>query len=239
ADGRARAITAHADGALSSVQCSVLRDDHAVRRHWQPTSVRPAQMGDGGARRAWPVRVVAAQNDRRHWARGEGPGEAARRTLSRRLQTPVGVGDLCLDPAVPRSDAVDEARAVLDSIPRLVLEEIRDDPCRPREGPGSAPRHAARNQEARPDYKTGVVLLYEALGIPCVPVALNSGLFWPRRSLLRRPGTIVVEFLDPIPPGLPKAEFLSRLTESIETATNRLLAEAKAKEPASSPAVNL
>jgi len=101
------------------------------------------------------------------------------------------------------------------------------------------PEGTRRPPGAPPDYKTGVVLLYEALGIPCVPVALNSGLFWPRRSLLRRPGTIVVEFLDPIPPGLTKSEFLSRLIESIETASNRLLAEAKAKEPASSAAVNL
>jgi 1-acyl-sn-glycerol-3-phosphate acyltransferase len=101
------------------------------------------------------------------------------------------------------------------------------------------PEGTRRPPGAPPDYKTGVVLLYEALGIPCVPVALNSGLFWPRRSLLRRPGTIVVEFLDPIPPGLPKSEFLSRLIESIETASNRLLAEVKAKEPASSAAVNL
>ena len=101
------------------------------------------------------------------------------------------------------------------------------------------PEGTRRPPGAPPDYKTGVVLLYEVLGIPCVPVALNSGLFWPRRSLLRRPGTIVVEFLDPIPPGLPKSEFLSRLIESIETASNRLLAEAKAKEPASSAAVNL
>ena len=101
------------------------------------------------------------------------------------------------------------------------------------------PEGTRRPPGAPPDYKTGVVLLYEALGIPCVPVALNSGLFWPRRSLLRRPGTIVVEFLDPIPPGLPKIEFLSRLIESIETASNRLLAEVKAKEPASSAAVNL
>jgi 1-acyl-sn-glycerol-3-phosphate acyltransferase len=75
------------------------------------------------------------------------------------------------------------------------------------------PEGTRRPPGAPPDYKTGVVLLYEALGIPCVPVALNSGLFWPRRSLLRRPGTIVVEFLDPIPPGLPKSEFLSRLIE--------------------------
>jgi 1-acyl-sn-glycerol-3-phosphate acyltransferase len=101
------------------------------------------------------------------------------------------------------------------------------------------PEGTRRPPGAPPDYKTGVVLLYEVLGIPCVPVALNSGLFWPRRSLLRRPGTIVVEFLDPIPTGLPKSEFLSRLIESIETASNRLLAEAKAKEPASSAAVNL
>jgi 1-acyl-sn-glycerol-3-phosphate acyltransferase len=101
------------------------------------------------------------------------------------------------------------------------------------------PEGTRRPPGAPADYKTGVVLLYEALGIPCVPVALNSGLFWPRRSLLRRPGTIVVEFLDPIPPGLPKSEFLSRLIESIETASNRLLAEVKAKEPASSAAVNL
>jgi 1-acyl-sn-glycerol-3-phosphate acyltransferase len=101
------------------------------------------------------------------------------------------------------------------------------------------PEGTRRPPGAPPDYKTGIVLLYEALGVPCVPVALNSGLFWPRRSLLRRPGTIVVEFLDPIPPGLPKSEFLSRLIESIETASNRLLAEVKAKEPASSAAVNL
>ena len=101
------------------------------------------------------------------------------------------------------------------------------------------PEGTRRPPGAPPDYKTGVVLLYEALGIPCVPVALNSGLFWPRRSLLRRPGTIVVEFLDPIPPGLPKSEFLSRLIESIETASNRLLAEVKTKEPGSSAAVNL
>lgn len=89
------------------------------------------------------------------------------------------------------------------------------------------PEGTRRPPGAPPDYKTGVVLLYEALQVPCVPVALNSGVFWPRRSLRRYPGTIVVEFLDPIPPGLPKAEFLSRLQTSIETAADRLLAEAR------------
>jgi len=52
--------------------------------------------------------------------------------------------------------------------------------------------------------------------------------FWPRRSWLRKPGKVLVEILDPIPPGLPKTEFLSRLEGAIETASNRLLAEAKA-----------
>lgn len=83
---------------------------------------------------------------------------------------------------------------------------------------------------APPDYKTGIVLLYDALKVPCVPVALNSGLFWRRRSIFRKPGTIVVEILDPIPPGLPKTVFLSRLQDSIETASNRLLQEAKTQE---------
>ena len=94
------------------------------------------------------------------------------------------------------------------------------------------PEGTRRAPGAPPDYKTGVILLYAALGVPCVPVALNSGVFWPRRSLTRRPGSIVVEFLDPIPPGLPKGEFLARLTSSIENASTRLLAEAKSKERA-------
>jgi 1-acyl-sn-glycerol-3-phosphate acyltransferase len=88
------------------------------------------------------------------------------------------------------------------------------------------PEGTRRAPGAPPDYKTGVALLYDALNVPCVPVALNSGLFWPRRSFRRYPGTIVVEVLEPIPPGLPKAEFLTRLQEAIETASNRLLAEA-------------
>jgi 1-acyl-sn-glycerol-3-phosphate acyltransferase len=101
------------------------------------------------------------------------------------------------------------------------------------------PEGTRRAPGAPPDYKTGIVLLYESLGIPCVPLALNSGVFWPRRSLIRRPGTIVVEFLDPIPPGLPRAEFLGRLAEAIEGASTRLLAEAMVKEPGIGQAVNL
>ncbi len=81
---------------------------------------------------------------------------------------------------------------------------------------------------ASPDYKPGYVALYEALGVPAVPVALNSGLYWPRRSFLRYPGTIVVEFLDPLPPGLPRAAFRRQIETGIEAACARLIAEAAA-----------
>ncbi len=87
-----------------------------------------------------------------------------------------------------------------------------------RQAPGAAPR-----------YMPGVAYLYSEIGLPCVPVALNSGLFWPRRSLLRFPGTVLVEVLDPIPPGLDKRAFLAQLRSVIEEATTRLVAEGRAQ----------
>lgn len=77
-----------------------------------------------------------------------------------------------------------------------------------------------------PDYKPGYVALYEALKIPCVPLALNSGIYWPRRSVMRYPGTIIVEILDAIPPGLPRTEARRRIEASIEGASRRLIEEA-------------
>lgn len=84
------------------------------------------------------------------------------------------------------------------------------------------PEGTRRPPGAPPAYRPGIALLYEELGVPCVPVALNSGLFWPRHSILRYPGTIVVEFLEPIPPGLPRKVFVAQLQERIEAATARL-----------------
>ena len=91
------------------------------------------------------------------------------------------------------------------------------------------PEGTRRPPGAEPRYKFGVAHLYADIGVPCVPVALNSGLFWPRRAFLRYPGTIVVEFLDPIPPGLDTDTFFRRLQSDIETATARLLAEGRAE----------
>jgi len=73
------------------------------------------------------------------------------------------------------------------------------------------------------DYKPGVAALYRELGLPCVPVATNSGAHWPAHGVIRRPGVIVFEFLEPIPAGLKRATFMSDLQNRIETASNALL----------------
>jgi 1-acyl-sn-glycerol-3-phosphate acyltransferase len=91
------------------------------------------------------------------------------------------------------------------------------------------PEGTRRAAGAEPRYKFGVAHLYGEIGVPCVPVALNSGLFWPRRAFMRFPGTIVVEFLPPIPPGMDKQAFFARLQNDIESATARLLEEGRAE----------
>ncbi len=91
------------------------------------------------------------------------------------------------------------------------------------------PEGTRRAPGAPADYKTGFAQIYAACGVPCLPVALNSGLFWPRRTFMRYPGTLVVEFLDPLPAGLPKEEFLTRVQAAIEGATGRIV-EAGRKE---------
>jgi 1-acyl-sn-glycerol-3-phosphate acyltransferase len=89
------------------------------------------------------------------------------------------------------------------------------------------PEGTRRPPGAEPRYKYGVAHLYAAEGVPCVPVALNSGLFWPRRSIRRLPGTVIVEILDPIMPGLGKDEFFKLLQQRLEAATARLIEEGR------------
>ncbi len=90
------------------------------------------------------------------------------------------------------------------------------------------PEGTRRAPDDPPAYKPGAAALYATLGVPCVPFALNSGLFWPRRKFLRHPGTIVLEFLPPIPPGLPRKAFQAALEGAIEPATQALVAEGRA-----------
>jgi len=75
----------------------------------------------------------------------------------------------------------------------------------------------------RGDYKPGIAALYRELDVPVHPVATNAGVHWPRTGFIRRPGTIVFEYLEPIPPGLKRAEFMRVLEERIETASMKLL----------------
>jgi 1-acyl-sn-glycerol-3-phosphate acyltransferase len=95
------------------------------------------------------------------------------------------------------------------------------------------PEGTRRSPDAPPVYRPGVAHLYSKAGVTCVPLALNSGLFWPRRSFLRFPGTILVEVLDPIAPGLDSRTFLARLQNALEDATARLVQESRAVKPGS------
>jgi 1-acyl-sn-glycerol-3-phosphate acyltransferase len=90
------------------------------------------------------------------------------------------------------------------------------------------PEGTRRPVDAPPNYKMGVAHLYDALKVPVVPVAINAGVVWPRRTFIKYPGAIVMEYLPPIAPGLPKQDFIALLEKTIEEATNRLVAEARA-----------
>ena len=81
-------------------------------------------------------------------------------------------------------------------------------------------------------YQPGVAALYQALDLPVVPAAVNSGLFWGRRSFAKRPGRIVLAFLEPIPPGLPRVQMMRELETRIEDATRMLEREAAAGQAA-------
>jgi 1-acyl-sn-glycerol-3-phosphate acyltransferase len=92
------------------------------------------------------------------------------------------------------------------------------------------PEGTRRPVGAEPRYKFGVGQIYVDCEVPCLPVALNSGLFWPRRTFMRYPGTIVVEFLDPMPPGLSRDVFLTTVSATIEAATNRIVQDGREEQ---------
>lgn len=93
------------------------------------------------------------------------------------------------------------------------------------------PEGTRRPIGAPPNYKYGVTHLYATLNARVVPVALNTGLFWPRRSFLRYPGVAVIEFLPVIELGLEKDAFSQRLEETIESHTKALVDEALRMDP--------
>jgi 1-acyl-sn-glycerol-3-phosphate acyltransferase len=107
-----------------------------------------------------------------------------------------------------RRMVVDAKQAVADGRPVVIFPQgTRTDP--------GAPTAAA-------PYQPGIAALYRELGVPLVPAAVNSGLYWGRRAFTKRPGRIVMEFLQPILPGLPRREVMATLEARIETATSAL-----------------
>ena len=80
-------------------------------------------------------------------------------------------------------------------------------------------------------YQPGVYAIVSGTEAPIFPVALNSGLFWGRRSFVKRPGTITLEILEPMPKGLARKAFMAELEQRIEQASTRLAAEARERFP--------
>jgi 1-acyl-sn-glycerol-3-phosphate acyltransferase len=120
---------------------------------------------------------------------------------------------------VERSSGTQALRSMLDAAAEAAAlgRQIVIMPEGTRQAPGDPP-----------DYKPGAAALYGKLGLSCIPFALNSGLYWPRRRFLRRPGTIVISFLEPIPPGLDRKAFQKSLERAIETETAKLVLEGQA-----------
>jgi len=116
--------------------------------------------------------------------------------------------------AVARGDGAVALRGMIKQA-RVVIADGRSIVIFP-EGTRMAPG------DQRP-YRIGTAALYRQLGVPVVPIALNSGLLWGRRQWIKRPGVITLEILPPIPPGLTREAFMAALRERIETATARLI----------------
>ena len=84
------------------------------------------------------------------------------------------------------------------------------------------PEGTRRPPGAEPAYKGGVGLLYKELGVPCAPLATNSGASWPAHGLLKHPGKVVFEVLPAVAPGMARRAFMARLEREIEAASNEL-----------------
>lgn len=93
------------------------------------------------------------------------------------------------------------------------------------------PEGTRRQPGQEPIYKPGVALLYQHLNLPVIPVATNTGLFWKKSSFLRYPGTVIFEFMEPLPAGLDKQHFMSELQNRIEDKCRELNEETVKKYP--------
>jgi 1-acyl-sn-glycerol-3-phosphate acyltransferase len=98
------------------------------------------------------------------------------------------------------------------------------------------PEGTRQDVGAPPAYKPGVAALYRDLKLPCTPVAVNTGLYWPAHGVRRKPGLATIEFLPAIEPGLSREDFMAELERRIETATDALVAAARSSARDRKPA---
>jgi len=109
------------------------------------------------------------------------------------------------------------------------IKKMLQDVAQGRQAPGQLiiyPQGTRILPGVKAPYKIGTGVLYRELGQTCVPVATNVGLFWPKYGIYRKQGTAIVEFLDPIEPGLDQNEFMKTLEDVVETRSNMLMREA-------------
>lgn len=133
---------------------------------------------------------------------------------------------------VKKSDVI----AIDRSSPEMAITSIQDGARRMQEQgrpiiifPQGTRVKIEETSAAKP-YKVGVARIQEAIGAPIIPLALNTGFFWPRKGWCKRPGTVIFEFMPPIDSGMERSELLSKLEETIENKSAALLEEAKFKE---------
>ncbi|WP_350335500.1 lysophospholipid acyltransferase family protein [Coralliovum pocilloporae] len=93
------------------------------------------------------------------------------------------------------------------------------------------PEGTRRTPGDEPAYKYGVSHLYHELGCECLPIGVNAGLFWPRRTFMRQKGTIVIDIRPSIKAGLDKRTFTTELADTIEASSNALILEALEENP--------
>ncbi len=85
------------------------------------------------------------------------------------------------------------------------------------------PEGTRKKPGERPDYKTGIAGIYKESETEVLPVAVNSGYYWPKHSFIKRPGKIIIKFLKPIPANLDKSDFLKKIESVIEEETNKII----------------
>jgi len=137
--------------------------------------------------------------------------------------------------AVAKGDMIPIDRGSRQKALKIMLERAREKIARKTRQLIIFPEGTRRPVDAEPHYKYGITHVYKAMNVRCYPVALNTGLFWPRRSFMRYPGKIIIEILPPIEPGLEADLFFETVSTTIEDNSQRLIAEARAENPLLDP----